>query len=101
MSGQEYHYKMKSKNNAVTFELGICDNSSDMNTGFQLKINDLSSSSTVSGVFSIAVDELKWVNNGWPFNTLSKGQSKRIQIFESALLNDLESLTLRISVIFY
>eukprot|EP01083_Nonionella_stella_P293932 999460_1 len=101
MSGQERHYKMKNKNNAVTFELGICDNSLNIYTGFELAINDLSSSSRVSGMFSIAVDELKWVNNGWNVKSLSKGQSKRIQIFESALFNDLESLTLRISVIFY
>eukprot|EP01083_Nonionella_stella_P231650 817869_1 len=73
MSGQEYHYKMKNNNNAVTFELGIRDMSSDMNTGFMLQINGLSSSSRVSGKFSIAVDELKWVKNGWPFNDLSKG----------------------------
>eukprot|EP01083_Nonionella_stella_P012614 35736_1 len=101
MSGQEYHYKMKNNNNAVTFELGIVDYSSHTKTGFMLKINDLSSSSTVSGMFSIAVDELKWVSNGWTFNRLSKGQSENIYFFESALLNNLESLTLRISVIFY
>eukprot|EP01083_Nonionella_stella_P174785 606912_1 len=98
MSGQEHHYKMK--NGTITFELRIRDISSALCTGFRLKINDLSSSSTVSGMFSIAVDELKWVSNGWSFDDLSEGQSENICFFESALLNNLESLTLRISVIF-
>eukprot|EP01083_Nonionella_stella_P276684 940258_1 len=93
MSGQQYHYKMKNENNTVTFELGIADNGSS--TGFELHINDLSSSSRVSAMFSIAVDELKWVSNGWSSSRLSKGQSKRIYFFESALLNNLESLTLK------
>eukprot|EP01083_Nonionella_stella_P231651 817871_1 len=84
MSGQEYHYKMKNKSNTVTFELGICDNSLNIYTGFSLDINGLSSSSTVSGKFSIAVEELKWVSNGWDINRLSKGQSEDIYFFESA-----------------
>eukprot|EP01083_Nonionella_stella_P052937 140278_1 len=97
MSEQEYHYKMKNNNNAVTFELGIRNNASDMYTLFKLKINDLSSASRVRGMFSIAVDELKWVSNGWSFDDLSERQSYPIYFFESALLNNLESLTLRIS----
>eukprot|EP01083_Nonionella_stella_P306032 1070038_1 len=95
MSGQQYRY------GGVTFDLGICDASSNIYTGFKLKIKGLSSHSIVSGRFSIAVDELKWVSNGWNFDDLSKGQSENISFFESALLNNLESLTLRISVIFY
>eukprot|EP01083_Nonionella_stella_P017464 48872_1 len=94
MSGQEHHYKMKNTNNTIAFELGIRDESSHLYTGFKLQINGLSSSSRVRGMFSIAVDELKWVKNGWNFD-LSKGQRENISFFESALLNDLESLTLR------
>ena len=101
MAEQEYHYKMANTNNTVIFDLSIIDQSSNKYTGFTLKVKDLSSCSTVSGVFSIAVDELKWVSNGWTFNNLSKGQSESIYFFESNLLNDLKSLTLRVSVLFY
>eukprot|EP01083_Nonionella_stella_P021274 59013_1 len=99
MAEQQYHYKMKNTNNRVTFDFGI-SNDSDGYTGFVLRIKALSSSSTVRGMFSIAVDELKWVTNGWTFTNLSQGQSRRPFIFESALLNNLKSLTLRVSVRF-
>eukprot|EP01083_Nonionella_stella_P021275 59014_1 len=100
MAEQQYHYKMKTTNNRVEFDLGIRDKSLGIYTGFMLEIQDLSSYSTVSGMFSIAVDELKWVSNGWTFTNLSQGQSHRPFIFESALLNNLKSLTLRVSVRF-
>eukprot|EP01083_Nonionella_stella_P299938 1021474_1 len=91
MSGQQYRCK------GVIFDLGICDMSSGIYTGFQLQIKGLSSRSRVSGRSSIAVDELKWVSNGRMFTRLSAGQSKNILFFESDLLKDLSSLTIRVA----
>eukprot|EP01083_Nonionella_stella_P285003 970160_1 len=99
MAEQQYHYKMKNTNNRVTFDFGI-SNDSDGYTGFVLRIKALSSSSTVSGMFSIAVDELKRMKNGTPFTNLAEGQRKCVFFFESKLLNNLKSLTLRVSVLF-
>eukprot|EP01083_Nonionella_stella_P147061 463429_1 len=95
MSGQQYRCE------GVTFDLGICDQSSNISTAFKLQIKGLSSRSRVSGRFSIAVDELKWVTNGRRFNRLSTGQSYPIRVFESEFLNNLSSLTVRVSVFFY
>eukprot|EP01083_Nonionella_stella_P159197 519078_1 len=65
MSG-DYNFR-----NTVVFELGIRDRTSDEHTSFKLRIKD-SQTSTVSVMFSIAVDELKWLSNGWKFNDLKR-----------------------------
>eukprot|EP01083_Nonionella_stella_P079839 219196_1 len=99
MCDQSYDYEI-SETNMVKFCLGIRDRSFGDYTSFTLKIKDISSSS-VRGFFSLAVDELKWAINGYALNNLSHGQSKNISFFDKKLLDNLNSLTLRISIIFY
>eukprot|EP01083_Nonionella_stella_P082752 228487_1 len=100
MTGEQpgYQYKMKDTHNRVTFDMGIRDNASNIYTGFTLRIKELSGSSTVSGMFSIAVEELKWAKNGIHFSNLEEENVNGYFFFKSQLLNNLKTLTLRMSV---
>ncbi len=100
-SQEDFFYTL-SKNVKVKVKFGISNMSSDKYTGFKLNIEKLSLKS-VSGIFSCAVDELRWFKNGWNVSNLSEGQYTNIFFFEDKLLNhsDLRCLTLRIAVYLY
>merc|ERR1712154_428585 len=91
---QQYIYKASGFK--TIFSFGVRRHSSSKYTGFRLEIQ--SSPKRISGCFNIAVDEAKWLSNGWEFSDLAKGQSKNIFFFEEEVLGQLKSLTLRVSI---
>eukprot|EP01083_Nonionella_stella_P069652 185793_1 len=96
MSEQYYDKSWNGSN--VTFQMGIRNESSNEYTGFMLKISECSTA--LNGTFSIAINELNWMVNRWPFYNLSQGQAETLQFFEDKLLRDAQSLTLRLAIRF-
>ncbi len=79
--------------------MGLTVNSYNKRTGFTLHINSLPLRS-ISGTFSIAIDDINYIKNAIPFVNLSAGKEVNIICFEQKLLKDLETLTLRMSIYF-
>eukprot|EP01084_Bolivina_argentea_P117984 209423_1 len=92
-------YYASSENVKVKLKFGIRKESSDNYTRFAAFFERLSAE-TVSGTFSVAVDEFRWFKNGCSFGNLSQGQYKSVHLFKDQLLDDvsLRSLTFRIAV---
>ena len=68
-------------------------------TGFELKINTLSGTS-VSGRFSVLMEEVNWNLNAETFDDLEENDTNNPFCFEDALVDNLDSLTIRFSVWF-
>ena len=69
------------------------------NAAFRLRINK-TLKQKVSGYFSIIVDELKYVINGWNFADVTAEDREGIQTYDSDLVDTLNSFTLRIALYF-
>jgi len=94
---EEFMFKLEG-GGSVVFALIVGRAPSGRTTsGFGIKIKKCAKK-RVSGQMSVMVDELEWLKNGYTLNSLKEGSHDGFFAFEERLVEEMESLTVRVAL---
>ena len=97
---QIYYQGLMQYKSSIKFTVTVCRKAGGSNrTAFAIEIKECAAGS-VSGHYSVMIDELGYVFNNYPFNNISKGGYSSTRFFSDSLVDSLDNLSLHLSIHF-